>query len=159
MLAKLTVKVWSGKPGVDTRIKDATNGDTILFGTSRINGVLVRASTKSSFLFHEDIHNHKEKPSYVEAEETAAAVVADADKTWQSAFVTLNFYPNNDTAESVVATRVNCESIAYCYKDSTSPTTRSFVVFYEGGKRREKLCNYNLNQIYSLVDDGNLTTT
>jgi hypothetical protein len=70
----------------------------------------------------------------------------------------LNFYPDNDITKTVVATRVNCESVGYVYKDVTNPGTKSWVVYYEGGKRRELLCDYSINQIYALADNGGLTT-
>ncbi len=157
MLCKVLTKTWSGTKNEQKYIADTTNGSYILFQGSHINGILVRASTKSSFLFSHST-DPKEKPSYVEGEGTAASVVTDADKTWQSAFVTLNFYTGDVTTGALVATRVNCESISFVYADPTASATRSYVVYYEGTKRKRRLCNYSINQIFSLVDDGNLTT-
>lgn len=158
MLAKVTVTKWEGL-GKDVRVKDTTNGDTILMNGNRINGLQVRSSTKSKFLFVDNHHDFREKPSYVEAEETNANINTYIDYTWNSALVTLNFYTDNDVSLATVATRINCESIAYVYKDELYPATKSWVVYYEGGKRREKICDYSINQVYSLVDDGNLTTS
>ena len=157
MLTKVTLSKWESL-GKDKRIKDATNGDTFLLNGNRINGLLVRASTKSSLMFVDNDHDFREKAAYLEAAETTTAITTDIDKTWNSTMVTLNFYTDNDVTKTAVATKVNCESIAYVYKDATLPTGRSWVVFYEGGKRRELLCDYSINGIFSLCDDGNLTT-
>lgn len=158
MLIRTTVKSWSDKLGIDTRIVDKTNGDVILFNSNRVNGILVRASTKSSFMFHERLNNPREKASYVESESTVANLVSYSDYTFQSAFVSLPLYPDNDSTQSAVTTRINCDSIAYVYKDQAYPSTKSYIVYQEAGKLRTVRSSYSINQIYSLIDDGNMTT-
>lgn len=159
MLARLTVTAWENKPGVDTRIVDKTNGDTILFNGNRINGILVRASTKASFLFTDRLNDPREKPSYVEVTQSAANVVTYSDLGFQSLFATVNIYPDNVVTATPVATRINSESVAYVYKDRAKPATRSWIVYSEGGRLRTVICNYSINQVYSLFDDANLTTS
>jgi len=158
MLLKATSKKWEGSRNEKLRISDTTNGVSVLFNGSHINGLLVRASTKSSFMYNDNVHDVREKPSYVETESTVATIKAAADLTFQSTFVSLLVYPNNDLTATPVATLVNCESIAYVLKHATYPATKSVVVYYEGSKRREVFVNYSMNQILSLADDGNLTT-
>lgn len=159
MLIRTTVKVMSGKPGVDTRVVNATTGDVFLFNANRVNGIIVRASSKSSFMFHDRLNDPKEKASYVESEDTVANLVTRADYTFQSSFVNLPLYPDNDTTQSTVATRINNDSIAYVYKDQAYKATKSYLVYQEGGKLRTVRVAYSINQIYSIVDDSNLTTT
>lgn len=158
MLCKVLTKVWSGNRNNQNNIADATNGSYILFNGNRINGIKVRATSKSSFMFVEDLHNPKEKASYVEGEGTAASIVTSADATWQSAFVTLNFYPDNDVNQTAVATRVNCESIAWVMSDPAASATRSYVCYFEGGKRMFKLCDYSLQQVHNWCDSGTATS-
>jgi len=158
MLLKAVSKVWTGAHNEKLRITDSTNGTTFLFNGSHINGLIVRASTKSSFMYQDNVHDFRAKCSYVETESTKAAVKAAADLTFQSTFVALLVYPNNDSTATPVSTEINCESIAYVYKDATAPATKSWVVYYEGSKRREVKVAYSINQILSLADDSNLTT-
>lgn len=158
MLLQTTCKKWEGL-GKDVRITDSTNGDVFLFNANRVNGIKVRASTKSSFMFVEELHNIKAKADYIESEDTVANLITRADYTWNSNFVTVSLYPNNDLTQTPVATSINCDSIAYVYKNVSYPATKSHIVYYEAGKRRDAICSYSINQVYSLVDDGNLTTS
>lgn len=158
MLVRTTVKKWEGL-GKDVRILDSTNGNVFLFNANRINGIKVRASTKSSFMFTEELHNPKAKADYVESEDTAANLVTYSDYTWNSNYIAVSVYPDNVLTETPVLTRINCESIAYVYKNIQYPATKSHIVYYEGAKRRDVICSYSINQVYSLADDGNLTTS
>lgn len=157
MLIRTTSKKWEGL-GKDTRVVDKTNGDTFLFNANRVNGILVRASTKSSFMFTDFLGDQREKASYVESEDTVANLVIRADYTFQSTFVSLPLYPDNDSTQSTVTTRINNDSIAYVYKDQQYKASKSYLVYAEAGKLRTVRVAYSINQIYSLVDDGNLTT-
>ena len=159
MLISTDVKVWSGKPGIDKRVIDATNGDEFCFNANRVNGIIVRASTKSSFMFHEKLNDPREKASYVESEDTVANLVARADLGFQSLFTSLPVYPDNDDTQSTVTTRINSDSIVYVYKDQEHPTSKSYVVYQEAGKLRTVRVAYSINQIESLANDGNLSTT
>jgi hypothetical protein len=110
-------------------------------------------------MFAENIHDQREKASYIETESTTTSIVSAADATFNSLFITLNIYPDNDVTSTAVATRVNCESISWVRKHELYPATKSWVIYFEAGKRREVVCDYSINQILSLADDGNLTTT
>lgn len=158
MLIRTTVKSWSGKPGID-RIVDATNGDVFLFNANRVNGILVRASSKSSFMFTDFLGDHREKASYVESEDSVSDLVTRADYTWQSAFVSLPLYPDNDDTQNTVTTRINADAIAYVYKDQEHEATKSYLVYQESGKLRTVRVAYSINQIYALGDIGTQLTT
>ena len=158
MLVKVTSKRWEGSRGEALRIPDTTNGNVILINGSHINGLLVRASTKSKMMYNDNPRDPREKASYIETESTVAAVKAAADATFQSTFVSLLVHTDNDVTAATVATLINCESIAYVLKHATYPAGKSRVVYYEGSKRREVIVAYSLDQILSLADDGNLTT-
>lgn len=159
MLISTVVKSWSGKPGIDTRVVDTTDGDTFLFNANRVNGIIVRSSTKSSFMLTERLGDPREKASYVESEDSVTSLVARADLGFQSLFTSLPLYPDNDDTQSTVTTRINSDSIVYVYKDQQHPTSKSYVVYQESGKLRTVLVAYSINQIESLANDGNLSTT
>jgi hypothetical protein len=157
MLFYATVTKWEGC-GKDPRVKDTTNGTVFLLNGNRLNGLEIRSSTKSKFMYVDNHKNPREKASYIEAGEANSTIITDIDKTWNSMVVLLNFYTDNDTTKATFARKINVEDIAYVYFDQTYHHTKSWVVYYEGGKRMELICSYSLKQILSLVDDGNLTT-
>jgi hypothetical protein len=157
VLALVTATKWEGDPNLSNFITTAA-GTKILFNGSNINGIKTRASVKSQFMFSTNRYDHRAKASYVEAEGTAASIVTMADKTFQSSFITLSLYPDNDTSQTAVATRINCESISFAVADPTS-AARSYVCYFEGGKKMFKLCTYSLSQIYWLADTGVYTTS
>ena len=159
MLIRTTCKVWEGL-GKDVRIIDSTNGDTFLVNANRVNGIKVRASTKSSFMFSDaPLGNSRVKADYIESEDSVANLVTRADYTFQSLFVTLPIFPDNDDSETAVSTRINCESIAYVYKDPENEAGQCYVVYYEASKRREVLVDNSINEVFSLADVGNHITT
>lgn len=105
--------------------------------------------------------NHRdfrEKPSYVEAAESVATIVADTDKTWNSTFILLNFYTDNNSTLATFARRINVEDIVYIEKDIANLATKSWVTYLEGSKKKSLLSSYSIAQIRSLADDGNLTS-
>lgn len=157
MLARLNIIKWDGKR--DQIVTDTTTGNVFLFNAKNLNGLKVRDTSHSSLMFTEDIHSGKEKGDYLEATQTVANIETYASYTWNSTFVALPLYPNNDRTQATVTTYVNCESISWVREDTIAPATKSLVVYFEGSKRREVLCAYSINQIYSLCDDGNLTTS
>lgn len=157
MIIRLNIVAWSGRN--DQRVTDTTTGNVFLFNAKHINGVRVRASTKSSFIFTENIKDYRATGEYLEATQSTANITTYAAYTINSEFVSLLLYPNNDPTQATVTTLVNVESISWVYKDSIEPGTRSHVVYFEGGKRRDVLVDYSLNEVYSLIDDGNLTTS
>lgn len=157
MIFKTVVTKWAGSHNENLRLLSASQ--TLLLNGSHINGLLVRDGNKSQFMYNDNPFDFRAKPSYVESTSTVAAIKAAADLTFQSTFVSLLVYPVlNDITTTPVATLINCESIAYVYSDPAYTATKSFVVYFEGSKRRLVRVNYSINQILSLLDDGNLTT-
>lgn len=157
MIIRLNITKWDGKN--DQRITDTTTGNVFLFNAKNINGPVVRASTKSSFMFVENRNDYRAKAEYLEATQSTANIQTYAAYTINSEFVSLPLYPDNDITQSVVTTMINVDSISWVYKDGISPKTKCHIVFFEGGKRRDVLSSYSINQVYSLIDDANLTTT
>lgn len=157
MLANVMITKWEGL-GKDIRVFDTTNGTNYLLNGNRINGLQVRATTKSKFMFTDRRNDPREKASYVEATETNATIKADIDKTWQSYLAPFILYTNNDTTAGVYTMSINVEDISYVYSDPTS-ASRSYIVYQEGGKLREVLCQYTIKQVWAMVDTNSLTTT
>lgn len=156
MLARLNITKWDGKN--DQLITDTTTGNVFLFNASNIASLKVRASSKSSLMFVEDIRGGREKGQYLEATQSVANIETYSAYTWQTVYVALPLYPDNDSTQSTVTTYINCESISWVRKDNVAPATKSIVTYFEGSKKRTVLCAYSINQIYSLCNDGDLTT-
>lgn len=158
MLTLCYVTKWE-KVGQDSRVLDATNGTQFLLNGNRINGLRTRATTKAQFLYHFRLNDPKEKAGYLETEQSVATIVTNTERTWNSNYILLNFYTDNDITKATFAQRVNVETIALIWQDSVYEATKSWVMWQEGGKLITALCSYSIGQIYSLADDGNLTTS
>lgn len=157
MITNIWATKWEGILG-SHRVLDATNGTNYLLNGNRINGLEVRATTKSKFMFSERADDPKEKASYVEATEAVSTIIGEIDKTWNSLVAVFNFYTDNDTSKALFVRRVNVESIAWVTPDVQS-ASRSWVKYYEAGKPMELLCNYTIKEAQAVLDTGGLTTT
>ncbi len=157
MLFTATVTLWSGI-GKDKRVTDATNGTVFLLNGNRINGLEVRASTKSKFLYVDSNKDYREKPAYIESGETVATISADINKTYQTLIPSFAFYTDNDSTKATFTRRINVDDIVYVRKDPKNLATKSYVCYMEGSKKRELLCPYSIAQVKQLVDTESLTT-
>jgi len=156
MLATVTLTKVEGI-GKDQMVLSAS-GTAYLLNGNRIQGLSVRGSVNSKFMYVFHKGDPREKATYMEASEAVSVIRADADKTWNSAFVALPFYTDNDTSKAQFTRYINVEDIVFARADSAS-ATRSWVVYMEGGKRMELLSSYTLAQIKALCDNGTLTTS
>jgi hypothetical protein len=157
VLVKCTVTKWEGL-GKQNRVT-STSGDLFLLNGNGINGIEVRAFNKTKFMFVDNIRNIREKASYIESTDTLSNLKMRIDKTFQSLIVAIPFYTDNVTTKATFTRHLNVETISYVYKDISAPTTRAFVVYYEGGKRFELLSSYDIRQIEALCDTGGITTS
>lgn len=155
MLISTTITAWQGL-GKDTRVSGTSTA--YLLNGNRIQGLEIRASTKSKFLYLDNPNDFREKPSYVEADEAVTTITTDADKTFQSTFMILSFYTDNDATQATFLRRIQATDIVYVRKSATSPATKSWVRYLEGSKVRELLCAYSIMQVRELGDTGDLTT-
>ena len=158
MVTKCYATKWEGV-SVNQKVLDATNGTPFLFNGNRIDGVKTRATTKSSFMYVFKKGDGRSVSTYVETQQSATTINTNIDRTWQSALVSLNFYTDDNPALATFAMRINCENIALVEQDSVYEATKSWVTWQEGGRLLKHLCSYSIDQIYSLLDDGNLTTS
>lgn len=157
MLTNVWVTKWEGL-GKDVRITDTTNGNNFLLNGNRINGLEIRATTKSKFMFNDSFHNGREKASYLEATETVATIRDEINKSWANTLVPLDFYVDNDFTQTTFLRRINVETISYVRPDPAS-VHRCYVIYYEGDKRMELLTNIDIKEVFAKVDTGILTTT
>ena len=157
MITNVFVTQWSGL-GRENRVRDTTNGTNYLLNGNRINGLEIRASTKSKLMFTDSLRNYREKASYLEITEAVGTIKTEIDKTWQSLVAPFDFYTDNDSTQATFRRNINVESIAYVYADPAS-VHRAFIVYYEGNKRFELLCSDSIKQVQGMLDGGVLTTT
>jgi hypothetical protein len=160
MLAKVTITRWDGK---DNIINQAIDG-AFLVNMNRVNSIQTRASTKSSFYFVDNLWDRRDSPKYVETDSSVSTLRTAADYTWQSAFLQLPVYPNNNSANTPVAKYVHVDSISYVWEDKSSENiygegTRTWVKYYEGAFRsREILVALGIDQLLEAADTGSTTT-
>ena len=159
MLTNVYVITWSGSAGKDVRVADATNGSNFLLNGNRIDGLEVRATTHSKFMFRDSFKNYREKSAYLEAIETVATIQHDIDKSWASQFENFNFYVDNDPSQTTFNRYINVDSVDYVFPDPVKTNLRSYIVYYEGDKRMQLLCNLSIKQVWAKFDTGILTTT
>ena len=157
MICNCFITKWEGILG-PPRVLDATNGTNYLLNGNRINGLEIRATTKSKFMFSERADDPKEKAGYVEAVETVGTIIGEIDKTWQSLLAVFYFYTENDTSKAVFARWINVESIAWITPDPLS-AYRCWVKYFEAGKPMLLLCDYTIKEAQAILDTGALTTT
>ena len=156
MVFKATITQWSG---LNKQLRVTTAAGTLfLLNSKNAQGFQTRASTKSSFLYWDNIGDHRESPSYIEAEESVATIKAAADRSVQSLLVPFVFYTDNDITLPTFARSINVDSIIYVTKDLKNPATKSWVCYLEGSKKRLLLCPYSIEQVDELIDAGDLTT-
>ena len=158
MLVKTTATKWEGLND-PPRITDTTNGDLFLFNGNRINGLQSTGASTSTFMFTDRLNDPKEKASFVTCTTSWSTIKLRMDKTWQSMLVQIPFYTDNDTAKATFVRHLNVETISYVMKDATAPDTRSWVIYYEGGKYMRLLAAYDIREIEALVDFGTITTS
>ena len=158
MLTKCFATKWEGV-SVSQKVLDATNGTPFLFNGNRIDGLKTRDTTESSFMYSLKKGDGRTVSTYVETAQSVATIVSNTERTWNSNFVLLNFYTDDDTSKATFAMRINCENIALVERDSVYEATKSWVTWQEGGRLLKHLCSYSIDQIYSLVDDGDLVSS
>jgi hypothetical protein len=160
MLAKVTITRWDGK---DNIINQAIDG-VFLVNMNRANSLQTRATTKSSFYFVDNLWDRRESPKYVECDSTVTALRTAADHTWNSAFILLPVFPNNNSSSTAVAKYVHVDSIAYAWEDKSSEDaygegTRTWIKYYEGAFRsREILVDLGIDQLLEGADSGSTST-
>jgi hypothetical protein len=157
MLVQLNITKWDGFN--NNRVLNENEGTLFLFNGTHINGIKTRATTHSSFMFAENLYNPREKAQYLECTATPAQIIQKSAQTWQSPFITVSVFPDNDKTQTAVARSINCESISFVYADVPLPKTYAHIVYYEGGKRIDAMVNHTIWDIRQLADVGRLSTS
>ena len=157
MITNVYITKWEGILG-PPRVLDATNGTNYLLNGNRINGLEIRATTKSKFMFSERADDPKEKAGYVEAVEAVQTIRTEVDKTWQSLLAGFNFYTDNDTSKATFLRYINVESFAWATPDPLS-VQRTWIKYFEAGKPMLLLCDNAIKEVQAQLDTSALTTT
>ncbi len=158
MLTKVYVTKWEGI-GVDQKVLDSTNGTPFLINGNRINGMQVRATTKSQLMYHFRKVGYREKPSYLETNQSCATINTNCELSWTNVFQPFSLYTDNDPSKATFTRYINCESIALVERDNVYEATKSWITYEDGSKLMKVLCSYSIDQVYSWVYDNNLTTS
>jgi hypothetical protein len=160
MLAKVVVTKWDAK---DARVDSAIDG-TFLINMDRVNGIQTRATTKSSFYYSDNLWDRREAPRYVECDSTAAALKVASDLTWQSNFLALPIFTDNDSTKAKYYRYVHVDSISLVYEDKTSldiydEAERCWLEYFEGAfKKKKVLVDLDIDAILQYSDTGQTTT-
>ena len=131
------------------RISDLEEGDD--------NSIAVPTS---KFKYFDNHLNPREKYGIIKARISVATIINAADTAYESAFITLPMFRNNNPDNATTDVSIPVSSLAFAQRDNVSPLTRSWVVYYNAAfKRREVLVDYNLEQLEDIAETGSTTTT
>jgi hypothetical protein len=129
---------------------------------NRISDLKVHG-TGSCFRFSDNHRDRRESNSYIECNETVAAIEAAHNTAYHSKFVTLDFYPKNNHYRTPVATTLDVDDIAYVddYNDPDDPDCDCIWVVYnrKAWKRVEQLVRGSLDTFIDLTETGTTSTT
>jgi hypothetical protein len=151
MLVKLTVEQNKG------RVNDIGSR---LFSTDYIVDAKTVNTTKTSFEYITDKRSWRALPRSIKVTEGIATIKTAFGATWQTNYIDLPVFIDNDSTKSTETKTFAVLSVVYALPDASSPTTRSYVRIKDGsGKLNKYLVNYNLDQIVDVADTGATTTT
>jgi len=160
MLAKATITKWDQRDG---RVGQSIDG-IFLINMSHVNGMQTRASTKSSFYYIDNLYDRRESPRYVECDSTVATLTTAADATWQSNFIKLPIFTDNNSSATRIWRSVHVDSIVLVWEDKTSldaydEAQRCWLTYTEGAFRtRTVLVDLDIDQLLEYADSGSTTT-
>ena len=144
--------------------QESVNGKSqsggIVLNTAYISEVLVTETTKSIFKFMSNpLDRRGGKDTYV-VSETQAAVLAGINTAFNTAAITLNVFPNNDSTQTSVSTVFNAVDIVMAYPNSRTDRDKCWIVVTESGtKARKYLVEHYYVDISAIAETGTTTTT
>ena len=144
------------KVNVTKNLKKPSETGYRMINTKWMSGAKVRETTKSSFMFPFDPRDRRAFPSYVETDTSVANLKTAANATWQTEWVDLPVYPDDNTNLTPVTHTFVNNNIVWGKLKSTGI---SYVYVSEGGIIKRYLVNYNLDEIVGLADTGSVPTT
>jgi len=125
------------------RISDLEDGDD--------NTVQVPTS---KFKFFDNHLNPREKYGYVKTKTAVATITAAADTAYDSYFITLPMFRNNNPDALTEDVTIPCNAVAYALAYSADADL-SWVLYNNAAfKRKEVLVDYTLAELLSLAENG-----
>ena len=134
-----TVYKWeTTKSDTKKRVRDTTNGTSILLNTNRIDGLRVKTigqTTGSSLYYFENPFDSKCSPEYMEIlDHTVAAIIVHMDTVPNHTHMVLPIYPKMDSSETPVDTEILIDEFAWAVAVPDSGSSTDSLVYYsEGG--------------------------
>lgn len=148
MYFKATITKWEGL-GKASRVKDAVNGTVYLLNGNRVGGLITRATTKSLFNYIDNPFNPKEIASYIECEEAVDDILTFVDLEFDSLFLSLSAYVNNDPTKETYVIHINADTLIFGDSYNPSPTDTTWITYQEGHAQKTILVNLGIDDIIS----------
>lgn len=131
-----------------------------IFNTDYIVEARTVETSKTEFLYQANPRDRRSKTQRIRVTDGIATIKTAFAATWQTNYIDLPIFPNNDSTETAVANTCAKESFCYAVPDASASTSRSYVHVLEGAfKIKKVLVDYNLDQLIDLADTGATTTT
>jgi hypothetical protein len=151
MLFAETIVTWKGI-GTPT----ATG---VVLNTNRVGLFKVRASSYSDYYYSINPLDRREKPGFIQATSTVAALTTAFDTTLDSNVMELVVYPDHDTTVAVVLKYIDYADFSYAYPYE-SDWEKSWVVYSTKAFKEVKvLVNNSLAELIDIAATGTTTTT
>ena len=108
----------------------------------------------SIFKYFDNPLNPREKYGVVKTKTAVATIIEEADTAYNSAFITLPIFRNNNPDNVTVDYTIPVSHVAYA-QASNEDANLSWVVYYNAAfKRREVLVDYSLAELIDAAENG-----
>lgn len=155
------VTSWADTRDSSNRVATSNRAGYVQFllNPNRISDLQEGADTTlqvptSIFKYFDNPLNPREKYGVVKAQIAVSTIVDEADTAFNSAFITLPIFRNNNPANVTVDYTIPVSHIAFA-QASNEDADLSWVVYYNAAfKRREVLVDYTLAELIDAAENG-----
>jgi hypothetical protein len=130
-----TVYKWESiKPDTKKRVRDTTNGTSVLLNTANLDGLRVKTigqTTGCSLYYFENPFDSKCSPEYMEIlNHTVAEVIVHMDTVPTHTHMKLPLYPKMDKTQATVDTEIPIANFSWAVAVADSGSTTDSLVWY-----------------------------
>ena len=131
----------------------------LVLNTNRIGLFMVRATSYSKYYYSLNLLDRREKPGFINATSTVAALIAALDTSLDSNAMELVVYPDDDVTATPVVKYIDYADFSYAYAYEAD-WTKSWVVYStKAFKEIKVLVNNSLAELVDIAATGTTTTT
>jgi len=139
---------------------NTSKAGTRVLNTDFISEVKTINSTQARFKFNEQPDNRQGRLNIYVVTASRAEIVSAINTSINADAITLSVYPDNDSAQTPVATVFRAPEIVQCYPNTRSDRTKSWIEVNEKGAGLKKylIAHYYVD-VADYVVTGSSTTT